>query len=165
MSVVLASGWPSMASNSWRLGIDASAATCLGVIIEPGMAVGWIGRAKAIPRDKAYLGAITALAGEYMGSNLIILESGGGSPTAATPEMVSAAKKVLSVPLLVAGGVKTPAQAAELVTAGADIIQIGSVFEKCEGDIKKVAQTFKAFSDAVKAAGKKRIESTIVEII
>ncbi|MBN2127787.1 MAG: geranylgeranylglyceryl phosphate synthase family protein, partial [Candidatus Diapherotrites archaeon] len=48
------------------------------IITEPGRAVGWVGRAHLIPRNLPYLAGATALAGEMMGSKLIILESGGG---------------------------------------------------------------------------------------
>ncbi|MBN2067441.1 MAG: phosphoglycerol geranylgeranyltransferase, partial [Candidatus Diapherotrites archaeon] len=72
------------------------------IIVEPGEAAGWMGRAQLIPRNKPYLAAATALAGQYMGSKLIILESGGGAPSPCPAEMVSAAKKQLEVPLLIA---------------------------------------------------------------
>lgn len=124
------------------------------IIIEPGMAVGWMGRAQPIPRDKAYLAAVTALAGQYLGQKLAILESGGGSPTCATPEMVAATRKLIDIPLLVAGGIKTPETAASLIKAGADIVQIGSVFEKSKGDLKRTGDLFKKFTSAVHKAGK-----------
>jgi len=124
------------------------------IIIEPGMAVGWMGRAQPIPRDKAYLAAVTALAGQYLGSKLTILESGGGSPTCVTPEMVAATRKLIDIPLLIAGGIKTPESAASLVKAGADIVQIGSVFEKSKGDLKKTGELFKKFTSSVHKTGK-----------
>lgn len=126
------------------------------IIIEPGMAVGWIGRAQPVPRDKPYLAAVTALAGQYMGAKLCILESGGGSPTHVTPEMVAATKKMIDIPLIVAGGVRTPESATQLVSAGADVIQIGSVLEKCKGDLKKMGEVLKAMTDACHKAGKAR---------
>lgn len=126
------------------------------IIVEPGMAVGWIGRAQPIPRDKPYLAAVTALAGQYMGSKLVILESGGGSPTHAPAEMVAATKKLIEVPLIVAGGVRTPESVTELVKAGADIIQIGSVLEKSKGDLKKMGEILKTMTDACHKAGKAR---------
>ena len=126
------------------------------IIIEPGMAVGWIGRAQPIPRDKPYLAAVTALAGQYMGSKLIILESGGGSPTHAPVEMVSATKKLIEVPLIIAGGVRTPESVTQLVQAGADVIQIGSVLEKTKGDLKKMGEIVKTMADAYHNAGKEK---------
>ncbi len=126
------------------------------IIIEPGEAVGWMGRAQLIPRHKSYLAAVTALAGEYLGSKLIILESGGGSPTCAPKEMIAATKKVVDVPLLVAGGVRTEKAAYETIKAGADIIQVGSTFEASKGNLKEMAKKFSTITGAVKKAGKEK---------
>lgn len=124
------------------------------IIVEPGMAVGWVGKAKVIPRNLSYLGAITALAGQYMGQKLVILESGGGSPTCVTPEMVAMTKKTIDIPLVVAGGVSNPERAYETIAAGADIIQVGSVFEKAKGDYKKLAEKFREITSAVAKGAK-----------
>ncbi len=126
------------------------------IIIEPGEAAGWMGRAQLIPRNKPYLAAATALAGQYMGSKLVILESGGGAPAPCPKEMVAYTKKMIDVPLVIAGGVKTPALAYETIKAGADIIQVGTAFEASNGNPKEMANKFKAITDAVKKAGKEK---------
>ncbi len=126
------------------------------IIIEPGEAVGYMGRAQLIPRNKNYLAAVTALAGQYMGSKLIILESGGGAPQPCAKEMVSATKKLIDVPLIVAGGIKNEKQAYETIGAGADIIHVGSAFEACKGDLKEMGKKFKAITAAVKKAGSEK---------
>ncbi len=126
------------------------------VIVEPGEAAGWMGRAQLIPRNKPYLAAATALAGQYMGSKLIILESGGGAPEPVPREMVAAAKEVLEIPLLVAGGVRTAELAYKTIKAGADIVQVGTAFEANKGNLQQMGKTFKAITDAVKKAGKEK---------
>ena len=126
------------------------------IIIEPGEAVGWMGRAQLIPRNKGYLAAVTALAGQYMGSKLIILESGGGAKQPCPPEMVSATKKLVDIPLIVAGGVRTPKFAYETIRAGADVVQVGSAFESCKGNLQEMGKKFKGITDAVKKAGKEK---------
>ncbi|MBI4044071.1 MAG: geranylgeranylglyceryl/heptaprenylglyceryl phosphate synthase [Candidatus Diapherotrites archaeon] len=126
------------------------------IIVEPGRAVGWVGRAQLVPRSVPYIAAITALAGQYMGSHLVILESGGGADSPAPKEMVVAARQVLDVPLLVAGGVRTKEFAFETVKAGADIVQIGTAFENAKGDLKKLGATFRELTSVVKRAGKER---------
>jgi len=126
------------------------------IIVEPGMAVGYIGHAKCVPRDKPYLAAVTALAGEYMGSKLIILESGGGAPAPAPPEMVAATKKVLSVPLLIAGGVRDEKFAFDTIKAGADIIQVGSAIEEATKDLSSAGARIKKITSAVERAAKQR---------
>lgn len=126
------------------------------IIIEPGRAAGWIGRALPIPRNQPYLAVITALAGQYMGSHLIILESGGGAESPCPKDMVSMVKQSIDVPLLIAGGVRTPQDAYTTIKSGADIIQIGTSFEKNKQDLKKLGQKFKELTDSVKKAGKEK---------
>jgi len=123
------------------------------IIVEPGEAVGWMGRAQLIPRNKGYLAAATALAGQYMGSKLVILESGGGAPSPVPKEMVAATRKLIDIPLIVAGGVRTPKDAFETIKAGADIVQIGTALESSKGNLQEMGKKFKALTDAVKKAG------------
>lgn len=126
------------------------------IIIAPGEAAGWMGRAQLIPRNKPYLAAATALAGQYMGSKIIILESGGGAPQPVSPEMVAATKKQIDIPLVVAGGVRTKEFAYETIKAGADIVHVGTALEQCNGDLAKIGKKFKEITSAVKKAGKEK---------
>lgn len=126
------------------------------IIVEPGRAAGWIGKAQPVPRNMPYLAAITALAGEYLGSKLIILESGGGAPQPAPAEMVSMTKKTTDIPLLVAGGVRDEKFAYNTIKAGADIVQIGTAFENSRGNLKKMGEKFKKITSAVGKAGKEK---------
>ncbi|MBN1941063.1 MAG: geranylgeranylglyceryl/heptaprenylglyceryl phosphate synthase [Candidatus Diapherotrites archaeon] len=126
------------------------------IIVEPGMAVGHVGRAKCIPRDIPYLAGATALAGEYMGSHFVILEAGGGSPKHVPKELVAAARKLVSVPIIVAGGVKTEKQVAELIDAGADIIHVGAAIEQTNDNANQVEKLLSAMVKAAEKAGKQR---------
>ncbi len=126
------------------------------IVVEPGRAVGWVGRAQLIPRELPYLGAITALAGQYMGSQFAILESGGGSQTHAPLEMIKHTAKLIDIPLVIAGGVKTKEQAAQCIKAGADILHVGTAVENVSDDKKKALQKLQNIAKAVKKAGKER---------
>lgn len=126
------------------------------IIVEPGRAVGWVGRAQKIPRNLPYLAAISALAGQYMGAHLTILESGGGAPSPAPPEMVSYVKKTIDIPLIVAGGVRNPNYAYETIKAGADAIHVGTAAEEAEGSFKKAKETLAKITAQVKKAGKEK---------
>ena len=126
------------------------------IITEPGRAVGWVGRAHLIPRNMPYLAAATALAGEFMGSRLIILESGGGAESPAPPEMVKAVSETISIPLIVAGGVRTEEFAYQTMKAGASIIHVGTALEKANGDIQKAKQIFQGIVSGVKRGAKER---------
>ena len=123
------------------------------VIVEPGRAVGFMGRAQLIPRNLGYLAAATALAGEYMGSKLVILESGGGAPEPAPKEMISQVKSSIEIPLVVAGGVRTPEFAFDCISSGADIVHVGSAIEKTKSDAE-IKSKLEKMVDSVKKGAK-----------
>ena len=106
------------------------------IIVEPGMTVGKIGRAKPIPRNNPDLAAAYALAAQYLGMKLVYLEAGSGAPEPVPPDMVRAVKKEIDIPLIVGGGIRDADKASELVKAGADVIVTGTIVEIVE-DIKK----------------------------
>lgn len=137
-----------------RLGLETIPTSY--IIVEPGRAVGWVGRARLIPRELPYLAAATALAGQMMGSQLVILESGGGASSPAPPEMVASVRKTIDVPLLVAGGVRSEQFAYETVKAGADIVHVGSAIEKVNGDWAKAKKTMESIMGGVKKGAKER---------
>lgn len=126
------------------------------IIVEPGRAAGWVGRAQLIPRDLPYLAGITALAGQYMGSKMAILESGGGAPEPVPEKMIACTKQLLEIPLVVAGGVCTPDYAYKTIKAGADIVHVGAAIEETSKDEEKTKQRLKEFVEAVKKAGKEK---------
>ncbi|MFA5357463.1 MAG: geranylgeranylglyceryl/heptaprenylglyceryl phosphate synthase [archaeon] len=117
------------------------------IIVKPGRAVGFMGRAQLIPRNLPYLAAANALAGQYMGSKLVILESGGGASKPVPREMISYTKKSIDIPLLIAGGVRTPKFAYDCISSGADIVHVGSAIETASSDreiesrLKKMVQS------------------------
>ncbi len=127
------------------------------IIIEPGRAVGWVGRAQAIPRNLPYLAGITALAGQYMGSHYVILESGGGADSPVPKEMIAYTKKLIEVPLIVAGGVRNEKFAYECIRAGADIVHVGTAVEDSNGDVSKARETIKKIVEGEKGAEKKKL--------
>lgn len=124
------------------------------IVVEPGRTVGWIGNANLVPRDRADLAGACALAARYSGSHVVITDVGSGAPEPAPNELISAVSKACSKELFYfyAGGARNPSQAKEIITAGADGIQIGTAFE--EGDIKK---KIREMVKAVKEAGKAKV--------
>jgi phosphoglycerol geranylgeranyltransferase len=100
------------------------------IIVEPGGTVGWVGDARAIPRSKPELAAAYALAAKYLGMRLVYLEAGSGADLPIPSNMVGMVKKALGeVSLIVGGGIRSGAAAAELVRAGADMIVTGTAIE------------------------------------
>lgn len=86
-----------------------------------------------------------SLAGEMIGMKYIYLEAGSGAINPVSPEIISAVKSQITVPLIVGGGIRTPEYAKKLVDAGADHIVVGNVLEKSEDK-----DIIKRFADAVK---------------
>jgi phosphoglycerol geranylgeranyltransferase len=119
------------------------------IIVEPGRAVGFMGRAQLIPRNLDYLAAANALAGQYMGSKLAILESGGGAPEPVPKKMIAYTKKSIDIPLLIAGGVNKPQYAFDCISSGADIIHVGAAIEHTSS-LKEAESKMKKMVDAVR---------------
>ena len=93
-----------------------------------------------IPHDKDDIAMCTAIAGEMLGLKLIYLEAGSGAMMPVSTSMISKVKQMISIPLIVGGGIKTPDMAAEAVKAGADVIVIGTAFEKEPDLLNKFAE-------------------------
>jgi phosphoglycerol geranylgeranyltransferase len=101
------------------------------IVVGEGGAVGVIGKAVPIPHDKPELAAAHALAAQYFGMRFVYLEAGSGAKQPVPNSMIKAVKSVISVPLIVGGGIKTSEQVREIVRAGADVIVTGTVLEEC----------------------------------
>lgn len=102
------------------------------LVFEPGMTVGKVGNADLIPRTDSTTAVSYSLAAEMLGMDLVYLESGSGSPTRVSAEVISSVKKNLKIPLIVGGGIRDPIAASEVAEAGADIIVTGTVAEKTD---------------------------------
>lgn len=100
------------------------------IIVEPGMKVGEVGQADAIPRNNPKLAASYAMAGELLGMRSIYLEAGSGAPAHVPSDMISYVKKSISVPLIVGGGIRDADAAREVKDAGADVIVTGTIVEE-----------------------------------
>lgn len=101
------------------------------IVVEPGMKVGEVGKADLVKRDDLKKAMSCALASEYLGMSLVYLEAGSGADRPVPPEMIKAVKGVLSVPLIVGGGIRSPEAAKAAREAGADMIVTGTFLEHC----------------------------------
>ena len=115
------------------------------IIVEPGMKVGEVGKARPIPRNEPKTAAAFALAAEYMGMGLVYLEAGSGAPEAVPDEMIAACKKTVTVPLIIGGGIRDAETAARVRKAGADVVVTGTVVEDSElgDDLRTLIQAAK----------------------
>jgi phosphoglycerol geranylgeranyltransferase len=104
------------------------------IIVEPGMKVGEVGKAKPIKHNEIERAVGYALACEMFGMDLVYLEAGSGADKPVPPAMISAVKKAISIPLIVGGGIRTPEAAEAARLAGANAIVTGTFIEKCSDD-------------------------------
>jgi len=108
------------------------------MLIENGQStsVEYMSHTTPIPGNKPDIAVATAMAGEMLGLKSLYLEAGSGAAHPVPPEMISAIRKRISLPLIVGGGIRTTETAAELYHAGADMIVVGNVLEKDPGLIE-----------------------------
>lgn len=85
---------------------------------------------KPISQENIQLAVDTAVAGMYKGKQLIYLEAGSGAKNPVNSELISAVKKHISIPLIVGGGIKTKEQLHNAYASGADLVVVGTAFEK-----------------------------------
>jgi putative glycerol-1-phosphate prenyltransferase len=95
-------------------------------------AVQRISGTRPIPQEKVQLIMDTALAGQYSGKKLIYLEAGSGAAYPVSEEIISRVKSALEIPLIVGGGIRNKDQLNSAYAAGADMVVIGTAFEKGE---------------------------------
>jgi phosphoglycerol geranylgeranyltransferase len=121
------------------------------VVVEPGGTVGWVGDAKRIPRTKPKIAAAFGMAAECMGFRFFITEAGSNPELGHIPlDMVRAVRSSISIPYIAAGGIRTPDEARAVIKAGADIIQVGTAFER-EGSVQKIKDMVKAVREGAKS--------------
>ena len=89
---------------------------------------------KTVPIDQKHIDLIqhTALAGQHLGKKCIYLEAGSGALYPVDPKIIKAVKQILDIPLIVGGGIRSTQQMQAAYQAGADMVVIGTAFEKQE---------------------------------
>ena len=100
------------------------------LVIAPGMRGGEVGQVDPVARDDPKAAAGYALAAELLGMRLVYLEAGSGAPAPVPPTLIRAVREVLSIPLIVGGGIRSAADARSVLDAGAQILVTGTVTEE-----------------------------------
>ena len=113
------------------------------IIVEPGMTVGKMGRANAVPRNRPDLASSYALVAEFFGMKMAYLEAGSGAFSHVPPEMIQKTKSSIGMPLIVGGGIRTVDDAHSVASSGADIIVQGTAVEEDGGANKRVADVIR----------------------
>jgi len=102
------------------------------VLIESGSttSVEYMSNTRALPSNKSELIVATAIAGEMLGLKAIYLEGGSGADEPINKKIIKAVAESISVPLIVGGGIDSPEVLHTAFNAGADLVVMGTVFEK-----------------------------------
>lgn len=93
-------------------------------------AVERVSSSKPICQTNSELILRTALAGEFSGKKIIYLEAGSGAKNPVKSSIISLVKENLTIPLIIGGGIQTVHQLTTAYAAGADLVVIGTAFEK-----------------------------------
>ena len=104
-----------------------------------GSTVEFVSGTRPIPMNRPDVAVAHALAGQYLGMNLIYLEAGSGAKEPVAPGVVEAVNDAVDVPLIVGGGIRSPETASETVKAGASIIVTGTIIEMHSNRMKELA--------------------------
>jgi putative glycerol-1-phosphate prenyltransferase len=102
------------------------------ILIESGTetAVERVSKTNPLDRNNLELALATAQAGEMLGNKLIYLEAGSGAKQAVPLEMIKKVSQNIEIPLIVGGGIIDLQGIQNAFDSGADIVVIGTAFEK-----------------------------------
>ena len=112
------------------LGIETIATGYMLLDGGAGSTVEFMSGTRPIPMNRPDIAVAHALAGQYLGMELIYLEAGSGAKKPVGVDIIKQVNEAVDIPLIVGGGIRTPTAAAERVEAGAAIIVTGTVIER-----------------------------------
>ncbi len=92
--------------------------------------VEYMSQTSSIPREKADIAVATALAGAQLGLKCIYLEAGSGAMQSVPNSMITAVKQMVEIPVIVGGGIRTLDEIESKWKAGADVVVVGTAFER-----------------------------------
>lgn len=110
------------------------------ILIENGKetSVQRVTKTRPMSRDNINQVVDTAFAGQLLGQKLIYLEAGSGATHPVSLDMISEVKKVLEIPLIVGGGIRSKQQIDDAFNSGADLVVIGTAFEENESFFSEI---------------------------
>lgn len=113
------------------------------MLIESGNSttVQYMSNTRPIPADKNEIAVCTAMAGEMLGLKTIYMDAGSGALNPISEKMIESVRNNISVPLIIGGGIRTPASAIKACKAGADIVVVGNSIEKNHSLIKSISDS------------------------
>jgi phosphoglycerol geranylgeranyltransferase len=118
------------------------------ILIDGGRAttVSYISNTMPIPADKGEIAAFTALAGVQLGLQIIYMDAVSGALYSIPSKMIRQVSRLIDVPLIVGGGIRSVEQMKEAYNAGADVVVVGNAFEKNPDLLIEMAACKRAFA-------------------
>ncbi|HPJ70252.1 MAG TPA: geranylgeranylglyceryl/heptaprenylglyceryl phosphate synthase [Candidatus Mcinerneyibacteriales bacterium] len=113
-----------------KAGLDAVPTAYLLIDSGKVTAVHYMSHTLPLPRDKEDIIAAHAMAAEMLGMKMIYLEGGSGAREAVPGALIKAVRSNVEIPVICGGGIDTPEKARLAAEAGADIIVVGTAFER-----------------------------------
>lgn len=105
--------------------------------------VSYISNTFPIPSDKIDIVMATALAGQQLGLKNIYLEAGSGALNPVSIRMIESVRKIIDIPLIVGGGLRSPEQVLAVSKAGATVVVVGTAIEKDVSMLGQMIQVLK----------------------
>jgi phosphoglycerol geranylgeranyltransferase len=102
---------------------------CGMIMVAPGGTAGSVGKAELVPRDADEIAVGYASAAEAFGFPFVYLNAGSGSDAPVPGSMIRAVTQVVSVPVIVGGGITNAERARRAVESGARVIVTGTAVE------------------------------------
>lgn len=121
------------------------------LILGEGGAAGFIGQARPIPYGKPEISAAYALAAQFLGMRFIYLEAGSGVEKPIPPNIITAVRETVNIPVIVGGGIRSAVQAEAATASGAHIVVTGTAVEEAY----RVKATVKTLVEACKRGADK----------
>lgn len=102
------------------------------ILIESGhpTAVAKVSQTQPLPAKNVDYIVHTAQAGEMLGKKLIYLEAGSGAQNPVSETIIQQVSTQIEIPLIVGGGIRNQNQIQRAYASGADMVVIGTAFEK-----------------------------------
>ena len=102
--------------------------------------VEFISGTRPLPSNNPDLLISHALAAQFLGMQMLYIESGSGAKTRIQNESLKMVSNEVDIDIIVGGGIKTPEDANQIANAGASFVVIGSAIEKSLDSISDFAQ-------------------------
>jgi len=120
------------------MGIEAISTGYMLVESGASTSVEFISNTKPIPRRKSGIILAHAVAAELLGMKLLYLDAGSGARYSVPPAAVKKVSNSVSIPLMVGGGIKSKNEIEKYFRYGADIVVIGTLYEKNKRILKNI---------------------------